>query len=110
MHRSWLPTLALFLLPAVVSPAEENTGVFADNCAACHGADGRANTPQGRKLKAKDLRFSQIPDAAIERLIREGSNDKSGKRAMPAFGHELTEAQIQEAIRTVKSFRPRSAE
>ncbi len=106
MRRRFFLSLALLLTGiASVSAAEVGT-VFANNCAACHGADGSANTPQGRKLKAKDLRASKLTDAEIERQIREGSKSKSGATAMPAFGHDLTDAQIQEAIRTVKSFRP----
>ena len=106
MRRQLLLTLAL-LLPCLASVSAAEVGaVFENNCAACHGLDGSANTPQGRKLKAKDLRASTLTDADIERQIREGSKTKSGSTVMPAFGRDLTDAQIQEAIRTVKSFRP----
>jgi len=80
-------------------------GVFEKNCASCHGMDGSARTPQGRKVKAHDLRESKFTDAEIERQIREGSKTKSGTSVMPAFGKDLTDDQIQEAIRTVRSFR-----
>ena len=99
-------TLALLLPWTLQVPAADTSTVFANNCTACHGADGSANTPQGRKVKARDLRASTLTDAEIERQIREGSKKKSGISVMPAFGHDLTDAQIQEAIRTVKSFRP----
>ena len=99
-------TLALLLLRITSAAAAEVGPVFENNCAACHGLDGSANTPQGRKLKARDLRTIKLTDAEIERQIREGSKNKSGATAMPAFGRDLTDAQIQEAIRTVKSFRP----
>jgi mono/diheme cytochrome c family protein len=105
MRRHRLLTLALLLPWTILVPAAENTAVFADNCVACHGTDGSANTPQGRKVKARDLRSSTLTDAEIERQIREGSKKKSGPSVMPAFGRDLTDAQIQEAIRTVKSFR-----
>ena len=86
--------------------AAENVPVFETNCVACHGADGSARTPQGRKVKARDLRVSKLTDAEIERQIREGSKNKTGTVVMPAFGRDLTDTQIQEAIRAVKSFRP----
>ncbi len=95
------------LLPwAVPLPAAEDAAVFEGHCAACHGTDGRARTPQGRKVKAKDLRESRLTEAEIERQIREGSRIKTGISVMPAFGHDLTDAEIQAAIRVVKSFRP----
>jgi len=106
MRHRRLVVLTLILPWAVLASKAENSLVFETNCTACHGADGSARTPQGRKLKAKDLRISKLADAEIDRQIRDGSKNKSGTTVMPAFGRELTDAQIQEAIRTVKSFRP----
>jgi mono/diheme cytochrome c family protein len=105
MRYRWVLTVVL-LSWAIPSPAAEDATVFENNCASCHGRDGRARTPQGRKLKAKDLRESRLTDAEIERQIREGSRIKTGVSVMPAFGHDLTDAEIQVAIRVVKSFRP----
>ena len=79
--------------------------VYIRRCAACHGRDGGAQTPQGRKLKARDLRASRLTDAEIERQIREGSKVKTGVAVMPPFAGELSDAEIQSAIRAVKSFR-----
>ena len=50
--------------------------------------------------------MSPVPTAPLENQIRLGSKAKTGTAIMPAFGHDLTDAEIQEAIRTVKSFRP----
>ena len=105
MRRQLVFLLTLLLTAITAASAAEDGTVFATNCVACHGADGSANTPQGRKVKAHDLRLSKMTDAEIEHQIREGAKTKAGAVAMPAFGHDLTDAQIQEAIRTVKSFR-----
>ena len=85
--------------------AAEDAEVFENRCAACHGADGRARTPQGKKLKAKDLRESRLTDVEMVRQIREGSRVKVGVSVMPAVGQDMTEAEIQAAIRVVNSFR-----
>lgn len=95
----------MILAGSPLLPAAEDAVVFENHCAACHGIDGRARTPQGRKLKAKDLRDSRRADAEIERQIREGSRSKTGVSVMPAFGEEMTDAEIQAAIRVVKTFR-----
>ena len=99
-----LPLLLLVWAPPL--PAADDATVFNDHCAACHGTDGRARTPQGRKLRAKDLRESRLADAEIARQIREGSRTKAGVSVMPAVGKDLTDAEIQAAVRVVKSFRP----
>ncbi len=103
-----LPAFAQTPAPnaAPSAPAAEDAAVFENNCASCHGVDGRAQTAQGRKMKAKDLRGSRLSDADIERQIREGSRAKTGVSVMPAVGRDMTDAQIQAAIRVVKSFRP----
>lgn len=105
MRRCWAVPI-LLLSFAVAAPAADDAAVFKKTCALCHGNDGSAHTPQGRKLHAKDLRESCLPDADIERQIREESRNKSGVSVMPAFGKDLTDADIQAAIRVVKSFRP----
>ena len=87
----------------------ERSVVYDNNCIACHGSDGSANTTQGRKVKAHDLRDSRLTDSEIEHRIREGYKNKSGVAVMPAFDHELTDDQIKEVIVAVKSFRSRPA-
>jgi len=105
MRRRWAVAVIVFV-GTVAASAAEDSDVFQRKCALCHGNDGSAHTPQGRKLRAKDLRESRLTDAEIERQIREGSRNKNGVSVMPAFGQELTDAEIQSAIRAVKSFRP----
>ena len=97
--------LTFLALTVTIYAASENE-VFENNCAACHGTDGRARTPQGRKLKARDLKESRLTDDDLLRRIREGSRNPKGIWLMPAFAETLTEAEIQSAARTAKSFRP----
>ena len=105
-RTGWLLILGLALLggPGALSATEDQV-VFENHCASCHGNDGRGKTPQGRKIKARDLRESRLTDEEIERQIREGSRNKTGATVMPAFGRELKEAEIQAAVRVVKAFR-----
>lgn len=105
MRYRWILTLVALLPGTVPAPAADDAAVFDNRCAACHGSDGRAHTPQGRKIKAKDLRESRLTDAELELQIREGSRIKTGISVMPAFGHDMTDAEIQAAIRVVKAFR-----
>lgn len=99
--------ITLFLVAQVTALASsDGQAVFENNCASCHGLDGRAKTPQGKKLKAHDLRESRLTDAEIEQQIRQGKQNAAGILVMPAFGKELSDDDIKAVIVTVKGFRP----
>ena len=97
-------TLLLPVLAAAGHAADGPT-LFANNCASCHGLDGKARTPAGKKVHAKDLSLSNLTDADIEKQIREGKKDNHGLAAMPPFKDLLSDAEITALIPVVKSFR-----
>lgn len=78
--------------------------VFSDKCASCHGPDGRAHTPAGRKLHAKDLTGSKLADDEIRKQVNEGHKDQRGQ-VMPAFKDDLRPDQIEAVVVYVKSLR-----
>ena len=85
--------------------AADGPALFAENCASCHGMDGKARTPAGKKVHAKDLSLSQLPDDGIARQIKEGYRDSHGQPAMPPFKDRLTDEEISALVPVVKSFR-----
>jgi mono/diheme cytochrome c family protein len=91
---------------AQVAAADAGATVFENNCAPCHGLDGKARTPAGKKLGAKDLSGSTLADADIAKQIRDGSKDKNGKEKMPPFKEKLGAAEISAVVEYVKTFRP----
>src|SRR5216684_5189386 len=81
--------------------------LFRNNCARCHGADGRGDTPLGNTYKAPDFtdpewwqKHSQITSTAS--LISIVSRGKGG---MPAFGKKLSRADIRWRVGYVRRFR-----
>jgi cytochrome c oxidase cbb3-type subunit 3 len=90
---------------AVSLYADNGPALFEQQCAACHGADGKARTPAGRKIGAKDLTQSRLSDGEIERQVSEGTTDKAGKVKMPPFKDQLSSSEIQALVSFVKSFR-----
>lgn len=86
--------------------AAEGRSFYENFCAACHGPDGRGQTPQGTKVKAGNLQESRFTDADILRRIREGARNKSGVMVMPAFAKELKPGDLEAARVVVKAFRP----
>jgi mono/diheme cytochrome c family protein len=71
----------------------------------CHGKDGKAGTPAGRKIGAKDLSLSKLTDAEIEHQVREGAHNTHGAPTMPPFKEKLSAEEIQALLPVVKGFR-----
>ena len=97
--------LLAVLALAAGARAADGPALFGDNCASCHGMDGHARTPAGKKVHAKDLTLSQLTDPEIEHQIREGKKDAQGRVAMPPFKDQLTADEIKALIPVVKAFR-----
>ena len=102
-----LATCALLIGAGAAVPgrAAEGVVVFENHCAPCHGLDGKARTPAGRKLGAKDLSESKLADEAIAHQIREGAKSPQGAERMPAFKQKLNAAEVAAVAEYVKTFR-----
>lgn len=81
--------------------------LFNRNCARCHGADGRGDTPSGHLYNAPDF-----TDANWWKMNVSISSPRSlravvtrGKAGMPAFGKKLTKSEISLLVNRVRSFR-----
>ena len=75
--------------------------IYAQNCARCHGVDGRAQTRKGRETDAVDFTSDDwSPDAAHDARIV-----TTGKRSMPAFGRRLSAAQINAVVQYIRRFK-----
>jgi cytochrome c553 len=100
-------TLLLFLVTgvALAAPAAENW----DNlCASCHGADGKAQTKTGKKLKLRDYTEAKVQaelkDDAMTKAIADGVKI-DGKEKMKAYKEEISDSEIQELVAYVRKFK-----
>ena len=79
-------------------------GIFSENCATCHGRDGRARTFHGWFLGAQNFTDghwqADTTDAQIIHAIQ------TGPKAMPAFQKKLSAAEIEALAAYVRTFRP----
>jgi mono/diheme cytochrome c family protein len=79
-------------------------GLFAENCATCHGQDGRARTFHGWLVGAQnftDARWqTNTSDAEIVKAIN------TGPWVMPAFQKKLSVAEIGALAAYVRTFKP----
>lgn len=73
--------------------------LFMQNCAACHGADGKGNQALGSPNLTDRVWLYGSSESAIAEGILKGRNvdAAAGTNAMPAFGGQLTPAQIRVA-------------
>lgn len=80
--------------------SEATRKLYLNNCARCHGADGKSMTNLGQELDAPDISTSSVKgmsSAKISRIISKGDG------SMPAFGKKLKPAQIASIVRYVKT-------
>jgi mono/diheme cytochrome c family protein len=75
--------------------------LFAENCATCHGKNGRAHNVHGLLLGAQNLTDSNW-HATDEEIIHA---IKTGPWAMPAFEKKLSSAEIEALAVYVRTFK-----
>lgn len=68
-------------------------GLFVENCATCHGRDGRAHTFHGWLVGAQNLTNPKWWEATTDAEIIQAIN--TGPGAMPAFKKKLSPSEIQ---------------
>ncbi len=93
---------ALLCLPAPAVRAEDaRSENWQTHCSVCHGDDGKGQTEEGRKKKARNLTNAKwqdtVDDARIVKSITKGHD------GMPAFGKKLTEPEIKALAAEVRS-------
>jgi len=77
--------------------------IYANECATCHGKDGRAKTFKSKFIHARNFTDAQWQDSVNdERLFNSITN---GKGKMPAWGKKLSEAEINSLVKYVRSFK-----
>jgi mono/diheme cytochrome c family protein len=87
--------------------AQQIADLFRNNCARCHGADGRADTPLGHTYNTPDLTNDEwwrthTDITGTRRLVSIVSHGKGG---MPAFGKKLRRNEITLLVSYVRRFR-----
>jgi mono/diheme cytochrome c family protein len=101
MKMKLLVTFALFSLVVVLAlPPMAGADAAADykaKCAMCHGPDGMGKAPMGTNLTSADVQG--MSDADLTAAIT------SGKGKMPAYKGKLTDAQISDLVKYIRTLK-----
>lgn len=87
-------------LPGGAQEAGKRSELWETHCAVCHGDDGKAQTEEGRKKRARDLTSAKWQRTVNDdRLIRSVTK---GREKMPSFRKKLTDDEIKTLVREVR--------
>src|SRR5213075_1689459 len=79
-------SIAIVAAAALSARAADAKATYEDQCAKCHGSDGKGQTKMGQKMGAKDYTDAKVQadlaDDAAFKAIKEGFKDKDGKSLM----------------------------
>ena len=91
--------VVLFLLGAAGAWAQKDAkDLYLDKCSVCHGADGRAKTAKGKKLKMKDVHQVKMTEDEMIKIVADGKGTD-----MDAFSKDLSKEQIKGVVEYYRS-------
>src|ERR1700686_2577355 len=74
--------------------------IFKSKCVLCHGADGTGNTPLGKQLQAANFHSKDVQkktNAELHKVVHDGQTN------MPPFADQLSDEQIDQVIKYVRT-------
>jgi mono/diheme cytochrome c family protein len=93
---------ALVVGVAMPAHAQDTAALYKAKCAMCHGPDGKGETPAGKSMGVKSFSSPEVAKAKDAELIEITSK---GKGKMPAYDKKLTEDQIKELIKFIRTLK-----
>src|SRR5258708_1240322 len=82
--------------------AQDAAALYKNKCAVCHGADGKGDTAMGKKLNAKSFSSPEVAKMTDAQLIEITT---TGKDKMPPYDKQLTDDQIKELMKFIRSLK-----
>jgi len=101
MVRASLAVLALTLVFSANTFADAGAD-FKAKCAACHGPAGAGDTKIGQTMKVRDLGSADVQKQSDDELT---AIVTKGKNKMPAYGGKLSNDQIGDLVKHIRSLK-----
>ena len=101
-------SIAVIAFAAWSAHAADAKATYDQECAKCHGADGKGETKMGKKLGCKDYTDPKVQEAltddAAVKAIKEGLKNQEGKSLMkPSEG--LSDEEVKGLVAHMRSFK-----
>lgn len=97
-----ITTTALLAANLLIAPArseDKSAALYKQKCAACHGADGKADTPTGKAMKVRGFADPAVAKMSDDDLA--GIIDK-GKGKMPGYSKSMKPDEIKAMVAFVR--------
>ncbi len=91
---------ALLLSSGPAKSEDKSAAVYKQKCAACHGPDGKGDTPAGKSTKVRSFADPDVAKQSDEELT---AMIEKGKNKMPAYGKSLKPEEIKVLVAYVRS-------
>lgn len=92
--------VAALVLPAGVRPDDKSAATYKQKCVACHGADGKGETPTGKALKVRSFASPETAKMSDEQLATVIAN---GKEKMPNYGASLKPDEVKALVAYIRT-------
>ncbi len=80
--------------------AQDAAATYKTKCTMCHGADGKGDTPAGKKMGAHDFASPEVlkmSDAELTQILEKGKNK------MPGYAGKLKDSEIKDLVAYVRT-------
>jgi mono/diheme cytochrome c family protein len=91
---------SIFFFASSIHADDKSAGTYRQKCAACHGPDGKAQTPAGKNLGVRsfgDPAVAKMTDAELSAVI------EKGKGKMPSYGKSMNADEVKAMVAYVRS-------
>jgi cytochrome c6 len=85
----------------VLALADDAEALYKSKCQVCHGPDGKGSAA-GQKIGVKDFHSPEVQKLTDTELFEA---TKQGKGKMPAYDKKLTDDQIKQLIKYIRSLK-----
>ena len=92
--------VAIAMLSAPAKSEDKGAALYKQKCAACHGPDGKGDTPAGKSTRVRSFGDPDVGKQSDDELA--GVIEK-GKNKMPAYGKSLKPDEIKALVAYIRT-------
>ena len=93
--------LIIVVALAPIAFAADGAAIYKAKCATCHGADGKGQSPMGKKMNLRDLGSPDVQKQTDKELY---DWTAVGKGKMPGYKDKLTDEEIKALVAHMRAF------